>query len=225
MPRPDEATPAEQVVLWVSGMTCRHCARAVSARLTDVAGVVAVEADVTSSTVRVHGSARVDELLAVVADAGHQAVEQAGPSGEETPAMSQTSGNETATVGTLPIRTADPLRDAWTGELAEAHAARRRRDLDGEWTHLQRAHVLSQPMVLPHVRTHLAMASHAIRRRDRHELAGQLLRLLLAGPGSLTGRYPAGNTGGADVSPFLPMPIPDDLRALLERHTASEAPR
>ena len=112
MPHPDEPRSAEQVVLSVSGMTCRHCARAVSARLTDVAGVVAVEADVTSSTVRVHGSARVDELCAVVADAGHQAVEQARPSGEETPAMSQTSGTDTAAAGPLPIRPADPLRVA-----------------------------------------------------------------------------------------------------------------
>ena len=31
----------------------------------------------------------------------------------------------------------------------------------------------------------------------------------------MTGKYPVGNTGGADVSAFAPMPIPDDLRPLL----------
>ena len=36
---------------------------------------------------------------------------------------------------------------------------------------------------------------------------------LVAAPGSWTGRYPVGNTGGADVSALRPMPIPDDLRA------------
>ncbi|HEX5097742.1 MAG TPA: multicopper oxidase domain-containing protein, partial [Acidimicrobiia bacterium] len=44
----------------------------------------------------------------------------------------------------------------------------------------------------------------------------QLFRVAVAAPGSLTGRYPMGNTGGADVSAFAPMPIPDDLRTLLE---------
>jgi hypothetical protein len=60
------------------------------------------------------------------------------------------------------------------------------------------------------------MLGAAGRRRDGREVAGQLLRLLLAVPGSLTGRYPVGNTGGAAVSAFRPMPIPDDLRALLD---------
>jgi hypothetical protein len=59
------------------------------------------------------------------------------------------------------------------------------------------------------------MFAAAWRRRDRQEVAGQFLRLLLAVPGSVTGRYPAGNTGGADVSAFRPMPIPDDLCPLL----------
>jgi hypothetical protein len=46
-------------------------------------------------------------------------------------------------------------------------------------------------------------------------VVGQLLRLVVAGPGSLTGRYPVGNTGGADVSALAPMPIPEDLRPYL----------
>ena len=46
-------------------------------------------------------------------------------------------------------------------------------------------------------------------------MAGQLLRLILAVPGSVSGRYPVGNTGGADVSAFSPMAVPDDLRPLL----------
>ena len=33
-------------------------------------------------------------------------------------------------------------------------------------------------------------------------------------------RIPMGNTGGANVSAMRSMPIPDDLRHLLERHTA-----
>ena len=107
------------------------------------------------------------------------------------------------------------LRQAWATELDEARAARANGDTPGEWRHLQRAHILSQPMVGPHLSTHAAMLGAAVRKRMVREVAGQILRLLLAGPASLTGRYPAGNTGGTDVSAFRPMPIPDDLRPLL----------
>jgi hypothetical protein len=123
------------------------------------------------------------------------------------------------------MRTNERLIQAWTDEREAARAARGRGDLAGEWAHLERAHILSQPLVVPHIRTHLAMVSCGARRHDRREVAGQLLRLLLAGPGSITGRYPVGNTGGADVSPFRPMPIPEDLRAILEGLDTSEATR
>lgn len=121
--------------------------------------------------------------------------------------------------------TTDGLRQAWAHERAEARAARRRGDPTAEWRHLERAHILSQPMALFHVRTHIAMAGFAVRRHDRREIAGQLVRLVLAAPGSVSGRYPAGNTGGADVSAFRPMAIPADLRALLEGPDAEEALR
>jgi hypothetical protein len=107
------------------------------------------------------------------------------------------------------------LRAAWAVELDAARAARTNGDTSAEWTHLERAHILSQPMAGPHVRTHVAMFAAALRRRDRHELVGQLFRIIVAAPGSMTGKYPVGNTGGADVSPFAPMPVPDDLRQLL----------
>ena len=107
------------------------------------------------------------------------------------------------------------LRSAWRAERAAAVAARARGDAAAEWAHLERAHVLSQPIAGPHVRTHVAMLRTALRRRDRHEIAGQTFRLLVAAPGSWTGRYPAGNTGGAGVSAFAPMPIPADLEAAL----------
>jgi hypothetical protein len=123
------------------------------------------------------------------------------------------------------MRTNERLIQAWTDEREAARAARGQGDLVGEWAHLERAHILSQPLVVPHIRTHLAMVSCGARRHDRREVAGQLLRLVLAGPGSITGRYPMGNTGGADVSPFRPMPIPEDLRAVLEGLDTSEATR
>lgn len=107
------------------------------------------------------------------------------------------------------------LLQAWSDERDAAGAARRHGDAAAEWAHLERAHILSQPMVVPHLRTHVAMLGAGIRRRDRREVVGQLLRLVVAGPGSLTGRYPVGNTGGAGVSALAPMPIPEDLRLYL----------
>jgi hypothetical protein len=108
------------------------------------------------------------------------------------------------------------LRAAWSDERNAARAARQRGNVATEWKHLERAHILSQPMAGAHVRTHLAMLAYAVRRRDSHEIVGQVLRVIVAGPGSWTGRYPAGNTGGANVSAFQPMPVPDDLRTILE---------
>ena len=106
------------------------------------------------------------------------------------------------------------LRAAWAAELDAARTARSTGDTRSEWAHLERAHILSQPMrgAPAHPRRD---ARRGIRRHDRHELVGQLFRLVVAAPGSITGQYPIGNTGGADVSAFTPMPIPDDLRPLL----------
>jgi Protein of unknown function (DUF3703) len=107
------------------------------------------------------------------------------------------------------------LQQAWSSELVAAKQARSRGDTASEWAHLERAHILGQPMAGPHVRTHLAMLGAAARRRNAHEVIGQLFRVVVAAPGTLAGKYPVGNTGGANVSAFAPMPIPEDLRELL----------
>ncbi len=117
-----------------------------------------------------------------------------------------------------PLENRDALRDAWSNEMTAAKTASA---LDVAWQHLERAHILSQPVASAHVRTHGAMLVAAVRRRDPKEILGQVFRLIVAGPGSMTGRYPVGNTGGADVSAFAPMPIPDDLRELLEPTTTT----
>jgi hypothetical protein len=108
------------------------------------------------------------------------------------------------------------LRKSFEAELVMAKAAQLRDDVRLAWRSLERAHVLSQAFAGPHVRVHLAMAAFAWRRFDIRELLGQLPRLLLAAPGSWMGRAPRGNTGGSDVGIFTPMPIPNDLHALLD---------
>ena len=107
------------------------------------------------------------------------------------------------------------LITAWTEERHASTAAFRRRDLPTAWAHLERAHIISQPMAGRHVRTHLAMLRFAVRTRRPHEVVGQLFRTVVAAPGTWADRYPVGNTGGANVSAFVAMAIPADLQDLL----------
>ena len=105
------------------------------------------------------------------------------------------------------------LRVAFEAELTAARAAAE----PGErWQALERAHILSQRWPWPHTRAHGRMLALALRQRDRAEAVGQVVRLAVAAPGSLSGRYPPGNTGRASAGLREPMPIPDDLAVLLE---------
>lgn len=104
---------------------------------------------------------------------------------------------------------------AMNNELNQAQAAERASNLDQAWRHLERAHVLSQRYAWPHVVVHARMLGFGLRRGDAREVVGQLVRLLVAAPGSWLGRAPLGNTGGANVGILTPMPIPEDLQRLL----------
>jgi hypothetical protein len=61
------------------------------------------------------------------------------------------------------------------------------------------------------------MLAFAVAQRDWREAAGQILRLVLAPLGNLTGRLPFGNTGRSIVNAFAPMDIPPDLAVILTR--------
>jgi hypothetical protein len=87
-----------------------------------------------------------------------------------------------------------------------------------QWTlafhHLERAHILSQRYPLWHARVHLYMLKVGWRQGNVMEVFGQSLRTLAA----LLFSYvwvPEGNTGGANVSAFKPMEVPEDLGRLL----------
>ena len=107
------------------------------------------------------------------------------------------------------------LSAALAAEVAACRQAWRKREWAAAWTALERAHILSQPIMLQHLRVHALMFGLALRTRDAREAAGQLARLALAPLGALTGRIPRGNTGRSNVSAFRPMSVPDDLRHLL----------
>lgn len=96
-------------------------------------------------------------------------------------------------------------------EMAAFRAARLINDDAAAWVALERAHILSQPYLGPHLANHWAMLGFAISRRNWTEAVGQIARLALAPIGAFTGRIPIGNTGRAGVSAFALMAIPDDL--------------
>ena len=107
------------------------------------------------------------------------------------------------------------LEKAFAQEWTLAQAARRNGDLDRAFHHLERGHILGQPRTWLHVKSHLAMLQVGWQRQDRREILGQLARIVAA---ALFSRLwvPVGNTGGANVSATQPMPVPADLRAVLD---------
>ena len=96
------------------------------------------------------------------------------------------------------------------GLAKTCYAARR-------WTesihHLERAHIVGQRYFWGHLFTHLWMLRVAYKRQDRREAIGQITRILAVPLGYVLGWVPVGNTGGANVSPIKPMPIPQDLQS------------
>ncbi len=78
--------------------------------------------------------------------------------------------------------------------------------------HLERAHIVGQRYFWGHLISHLWMLRVAWARQDLREGLGQFTRILAVPLGYVFGWVPVGNTGGANVSPIRPMPIPLDLQ-------------
>jgi hypothetical protein len=120
------------------------------------------------------------------------------------------------------IGASDPLsfgiriRSYVDAELAAAQIAERAGDTAGAFRRLERAHILGQRSTVQHVRVHMLMLLWALRNHKAREVAGQFTRVIGAATKTWIGLIPSGNTGGADVSPFEPMAIPDDLAELID---------
>lgn len=107
------------------------------------------------------------------------------------------------------------LKTAFSAEMNKARQYFQVGELEQAFSHLERAHILGQKSTIRHTYSHCWMLKVGIRRRDYREVFGQSLRLVAA---LIFSRVwvPVGNTGGANVSPVKPMPIPEDLRQLLD---------
>jgi len=106
-------------------------------------------------------------------------------------------------------------------ELANALQAAAIGDIQQEFAHLERAHVIGQESTFWHVKVHVLMLVWAFRNRSAKEAVGQLFRIVGAATKTVFGLVPQGNTGGANVSPFRKMPIAPDLVTLI--HEAKSA--
>lgn len=107
------------------------------------------------------------------------------------------------------------LEEHIEAEIAKAAELSQAGDDEAAFHHLERAHVLGQASTYYHTRVHLLMLKHGLKARDIRETTGQVLRIAGAATKTPLGIYPKGNTGGANVSPLKPMPVPDDLAEIL----------
>ena len=111
------------------------------------------------------------------------------------------------------------VKAAFAREMACARSAEASGDIALAKRHLERAHILGQRWYAPHMKTHFHMLRLALKQSDAKEARGQLVRLIGAAPFHIAGWVPVGNTGGADVSPTLPMPIPSDFQPYFEGYS------
>ena len=108
------------------------------------------------------------------------------------------------------------IRPHVEAEIDAARGAEARGDIAAAFAHLERAHVLGQASTRLHVRVHWLMLVWGLHQRRVGEVAAQLLRVAGAVTKTAVGLVPAGNTGGANVSPFRPLPIAPELQRLID---------
>ncbi|WP_420473659.1 DUF3703 domain-containing protein [Noviherbaspirillum sp. ST9] len=108
------------------------------------------------------------------------------------------------------------LKRAYDDEMAAARHLYRAGRLDDACRHLERAHVIAQWHVLPHVLSHWLMLKIGLARRSPSQVWGQAIRILLGALGSAVNIIPVGNTGGTNISMFKRLPISADVAKILE---------
>ena len=112
----------------------------------------------------------------------------------------------------------ETLRPYYNQELHDYQHCLEQGAVSAAWRHLERAHILGQPYPREHTVAHAKMLAFGVRTKNIREIIGQLPRLLAGGIKSWAGTIPVGNTGGANVSPSKPMPIPAHLKQIIEHY-------
>ena len=116
----------------------------------------------------------------------------------------------------LDYKMKETLKKHYLQELQSYQTARSTKNYSAAWNHLERAHILGQFDWRAHFYVHVLMFGLGLKTLEWREIIGQIPRILLAIPGSLTGKAPIGNVGTSRVGIFTPMSIPADLERLIK---------
>ena len=116
----------------------------------------------------------------------------------------------------------DRIKPHWDLEVASAARAESDGDPHLAFRHLERAYILGQKSTWLHTQIHILMMRWGLCKPSSREVAGQLFRVVGAATKTAFGLVPAGNTGGANVSPFRTLPIPADLQILMRATQSSD---
>ena len=103
------------------------------------------------------------------------------------------------------------LKYAFNNEMRLAKIAYKNSEYEQSFKHLENAHILGQEYVIAHTKSHWWMLKIGWQKNNVREIIGQVFRIIAS---VIFSRIwvPKGNTGGADVNPLKPMPIPDELK-------------
>lgn len=109
---------------------------------------------------------------------------------------------------------------AFRGEMGIACDLYAGGDFAGAFRRFERAHILGQRNLIPHLLSHWWMLKVAIRTVDGREICGQMLRGFAVFLGYAFDWIPVGNTGGANVSALKPMPLPTEFQQYFDGYDA-----
>lgn len=115
------------------------------------------------------------------------------------------------------------LEKRFSSEIAQARRLLQMGNVDEAFEHLERAHVLGQRYIVPHIQSHWLMLRIGLSRRSVAEVAGQAVRIVLGALGSAINVVPTGNTGGTNISMFKRLPIDPELEKVLNERQTPDA--
>lgn len=93
------------------------------------------------------------------------------------------------------------------------------------WILLEEAHIFAQPDPSTHFYVHWQMLIVAFKSKDKREIWGQVIRLVLSAPSSVFRSYPIGNTGRSSVGLFTQMKLSQRNQIKLEKLDKQEMKR
>lgn len=110
------------------------------------------------------------------------------------------------------------VREKYTDQIVvKANSEIQKGNFETAWKHLEDAHIFSQPDARMHIYVHCVMLTLAFKLKNYGEAAGQLLRLILAGPSSVFKKYPLGNNGRSDVGLFESSLLPKRIEIKMQQ--------